>query len=157
MFFIRFPEVEYLTDSGPPVLHRHRECDRVVLLRDCHTLGPGLWLQHLRQPDGPEGELAVASWWVVAAEMCDKPGFIFVHFSGYLRRAKVRFFELGNFLTELDQLLRWVRPFFGPFWIQNEPFLGKKFELDKIWPELGQNFWVRWKNWPELDKNLDLS
>ena len=30
----------------------------------------------------------------------------FVHFSGYLRRAKVRFFELGNFLTELDQLLR---------------------------------------------------
>jgi len=31
-------------------------------------------------------------------------GFIFVHLSGYLRRAKVRFFEFGNFLTELDQV-----------------------------------------------------
>ena len=35
-----------------------------------------------------------------------KPGIIFVHFSGYLKRAKVRYFELGNFQTELDQLLR---------------------------------------------------
>ena len=33
-------------------------------------------------------------------------GIFFVHFSGYLRRAEVRFFELGNFQTELDQRLR---------------------------------------------------
>ena len=33
-------------------------------------------------------------------------GILLVHFSGCLRRAKVRIFELGNFQTELDQLLR---------------------------------------------------
>ena len=42
-------------------------------------------------------------------------GFIFVHFSGSFRHAKVRFFELGTFQTELDKFLRSVKPgvFFG--------------------------------------------
>ena len=45
---------------------------------------------------------------VIVAVKGSKPdtGFIFVHFSGSFRHTKVRFFELGNFQTELDNFLR---------------------------------------------------
>ena len=54
----------------------------------------------------------------------------FVHVSGYLRRAKVRFFELGKFQTELDHLLRSVRPFFG-FRLNIQYFFVKKLSQTK--------------------------
>ena len=62
-------------------------------------------------------------WSKYIKEILDRD--FFVRFSGYLRRAKSGFFELGNFQTELDQLLRRVRPFFGSFWLQIELFLGE--------------------------------